>query len=286
MILQDEDITTREVLDWQGVHLLHFGGSSCSQKTRIFLNLKGIDWQSHPVNLATQDNYKPWFLGINPRGLLPVLVHDGVVHIESNDILTYLDETFPEPCLIPRGQAADIAAALQEEDDLHLAIRALTMRFVVPKKLAQKSAKSLAAFQTDTGTVRGERDPHKAVELEFWQAFANTGVTDTQAADAARAFKSVYERHEAVLETQPYLGGEDLTLVDIAWFIYTHRLTAAGYPFPRMHAAVHAWYEGLLARDAFAREVATPAPLAAMTRALHVAQALRGKTLAAVAGFG
>ena len=86
--LLDEYIKTREVRDWQGVHLLHFSGSACSQKTRIFLNLKDIDWVSHPVNLGTQQNYTPWFLGINPRGLVPVLVHDGVVHIESNDILT------------------------------------------------------------------------------------------------------------------------------------------------------------------------------------------------------
>ena len=40
--LVDSDIKTREVLDWKGVHLLHFFLSSCSQKLRIFLNLKGI----------------------------------------------------------------------------------------------------------------------------------------------------------------------------------------------------------------------------------------------------
>jgi hypothetical protein len=41
--LLDSDIKTREVLDWKGVHLIHYMGSSCSQKVRIFLNLKGID---------------------------------------------------------------------------------------------------------------------------------------------------------------------------------------------------------------------------------------------------
>ena len=52
MRLAEQDIKTTEVLDWQGVHLIHFSGSSCSQKTRIFLNLKGIDWISHPLDLA------------------------------------------------------------------------------------------------------------------------------------------------------------------------------------------------------------------------------------------
>ena len=49
--LVDSDIKTREVLGWKGVHVLHFMGSSCSQKLRIFLNLKGIPWQSHPIDL-------------------------------------------------------------------------------------------------------------------------------------------------------------------------------------------------------------------------------------------
>ena len=47
------------------------------------------------VDLLTNENFRPWFLGINPRGLVPVLVHDGAVHIESNDIIQYLEKTFP-----------------------------------------------------------------------------------------------------------------------------------------------------------------------------------------------
>ncbi len=72
--LVDSDIKTREVLGWKGIHVLHFAGSSCSQKLRVFLNLKGIEWQSHPVDLPNYENMQPWFLGINPRGLVPVLV--------------------------------------------------------------------------------------------------------------------------------------------------------------------------------------------------------------------
>ena len=40
MQLQDGDIRTREVLDWKGLHLLNFAQSSCSQKLRIFLDVK------------------------------------------------------------------------------------------------------------------------------------------------------------------------------------------------------------------------------------------------------
>ena len=116
--LIERDIKTREVLGWKGAHVLHYSGSSCSQKLRIFLNLKGIPWQSHPVDLHANENFTPWFLGINPRGLVPVLVHDGAVHIESNDIITYLERTFPTPRLIPAGYEGETTSLLKHEDDL------------------------------------------------------------------------------------------------------------------------------------------------------------------------
>ena len=285
MQLLESDITTREILEWKGLHLFHFSGSSCSQKTRIFLNLKGIDWTPHHVNLAAQKNYEPWFLGVNPRGLVPVLVHDGAVHIESNDILAYLDETFPEPRLIPPDSHAQMIAALKEEDDLHLDIRILTMRFLFPKFLAQKKPKAINTFEQDAGTIGGEQDPHKAHELEFWRNYAKQGVTDAQARQAAENFRRVYERLEQQLGSSPYLAGEQITLLDIAWFIYTDRLTAAGYPFARLHPAVCRWYEGLRAKPEFAKEVATPAPLKLVTGALHLVQSIRGTTLEQVAGF-
>ena len=101
--LADGDIRTREVLGWKGVHVLHFAGSSCSQKLRIFLNLKGVPWQSHPIDLPRNENFQPWFLGINPRGLVPVLVDDGAVHIESNDIIQYLERNFQRPSSFRRA---------------------------------------------------------------------------------------------------------------------------------------------------------------------------------------
>ena len=90
--IPSDQIKSKEILDWKGLHLFHFRGSSCSQKLRIYLNLKGISWTPHSINLASGKNYSEWFLGINPKGLVPVLVDDGHVEIESNDILDYLEK--------------------------------------------------------------------------------------------------------------------------------------------------------------------------------------------------
>ena len=79
--LRQEDIKTKEVLSWKGIHLFHFTFSSCSMKTRIFMGLKNIDYTGHHINLQKKENFSPYFQGITPRSLVPVLVDDGEVHI-------------------------------------------------------------------------------------------------------------------------------------------------------------------------------------------------------------
>jgi glutathione S-transferase len=239
--LIDSDIKTREVLNWRGVHVLHFSGSSCSQKLRIFLNLKDIPWESHPIDLAANENFRPWFLGINPRGLVPVLVHDGAVHIESNDIIQYLEQTFPAPKLIPAGHETEVAALLRHEDDLHLDLRTLSFRFVFAPPGPPKSADALASYAANgSGTVQGVADREKATQIAFWERDAQEGITDDAARASAQKFRKEFDKLERQLATRPYLMGETLSVLDIAWFIYAFRLSLAGYPFARLHPQIAA----------------------------------------------
>jgi glutathione S-transferase len=274
--LVDADIKTREVLTWKGVHVLHFVGSSCSQKLRIFLNLKGIPWQSHPIDLPGNENFRPWFLGINPRGLVPVLVHDGAVHIESNDILQYLEKKFPSPQLIPQGHENEVAALLTHEDDLHLDLRTLSFRFVFAPPGPPKPAEALASYAANgTGTVQGAKDRDKEIQIEFWQCAAKEGFTDERARASAQKFRAEFDALDRRLAKSPYMMGENLSVLDIAWFIYAFRLSLAGYPFARLHPHVAAWEEKLRARPELAKEiVGTRKPATAVS-----------KTLEQVAGF-
>ncbi len=284
--LVDSDIKTREVLGWKGVHVLHFMGSSCSQKLRIFLNLKGIKWESHIVDLFTNENFKPWFLGINPRGLVPVLVHDGTVHIESNDIIQYLEKTFPTPKLIPAGHENEVAALLKHEDDLHLDLRALSFRFVFAPPGPPKPAEALKSYAASgSGTVQGTKDRDKEMQIEFWERAAREGFTDERARTSAQKFRTEFEALDRRLAQHTYLMGDTPSVLDIAWFIYAHRLSLAGYPFARLHPRVGAWADKLRARPEFSREIAMPPDSVARLEATRRAQTQAGKTLETVAGF-
>ena len=252
--LVDGDIRTREVLGWKGVHVLHFMESSCSQKLRIFLNLKRIQWESHLVDLFTGENFRAWFLGINPRGLVPVLVHDGVVHIESNDIIQYLEKTFAAPKLIPAGYENEVVTLLKHEDDLHLDLRTLSFRFVFAPPGSPKPAESLKSYALNgSGTVRGSKDHNRDIQIEFWERAAREGFTDDSRASAQKFRAEFEELEKNRLAKHPYLMGDTLSVLDIAWFIYAHRLSLAGYPFARLHPRVNAWVDRLRARPEFVR---------------------------------
>ena len=81
--------------------LYDFGNSVCCQKVRITLRAKGLDWEARRVDLFKSEQYDPKYLKMNPKGVVPTLVHDGKPVIESTLICEYIDETFPDPPLIP-----------------------------------------------------------------------------------------------------------------------------------------------------------------------------------------
>ena len=85
--------------------LYDFGNSVCCQKVRITLVEKGLTWQAHRVDLFKSEQYDPEYLKLNPKGVVPTLVHNGTAIIESTLICEYIDETFPDPPLIPKAPA-------------------------------------------------------------------------------------------------------------------------------------------------------------------------------------
>lgn len=284
--LANEDIKTREVLEWKGLHVFHFPFSSCSQKLRIFLNLKGVEWESHLIDLMANEHLTVHFLGINPRGLLPTLVHDGDVHIESNDILIYLESVFPEPRLIPEGLENKVAELLKHEDDLHPDLRALSFRFVFNPPRAPKSPEDLKVYATaGSGTVGGKADQRIGVEIEFWERMASEGITDEAVRSAIAKFRDVFTQLDNTLAGQEYLLAEGFSVLDIAWFIYANRLILTGYPIGRLHSNLGAWYHRLAKFSEIAKEVALPPPVKEKfdaTRAQHLAE---GVHLEAVVGL-
>ncbi len=217
---------------------------------------------------------------------MPVLVHDGAVHIESNDIIQHLEKTFPSPKLIPAGYENEVAALLRHEDDLHLDLRTSSFRFVFNPPGPPKPAAMLRKLcgKRHRHACRARETAKKTSRSSSGSAPQRKASPTSAAKASAQKFRVEFDALDKRLAGAPYLMGEALSVLDIAWFIYAHRLSLGGYPLARLHPHVHAWKEKLGARPEFAKEIAMP-PEAKPASRRRIARTRLRADLEAVAGF-
>lgn len=93
--------------------------SSAAYRVRIALNLKALDFESIPIALTKDggQHQTPDYLQVNPQGLIPALIDDGVNLSQSLAIIEYLEEKYPEIPLLPsnpveRAQVRSMALSI------------------------------------------------------------------------------------------------------------------------------------------------------------------------------
>ncbi|WP_372706135.1 maleylacetoacetate isomerase [Brevundimonas sp.] len=87
--------------------ILHdYWRSGAAYRTRIALNLKGVAYDQRSVDLRTGAQRSETFVTLNPQGMVPALEVDGAILTQSPAILEWLEETHPEPALLPGDPVA------------------------------------------------------------------------------------------------------------------------------------------------------------------------------------
>ncbi len=267
------NVASSTVRNWRGVHLLHFDASSCSQKVRILLNEKNIRWQSHDVDLKKHQHVTSWFLCINPRGVVPVLVHDGVVHIESNDIMEYVDKLPSErAAFFPRGaeQHAQVMEELAYQSSLRLGTRALTVKFMPSQARYLCNREALDDYRNN-----GIPDLSRDMEIAWWQRTADYGVSQKTLVESFAEHQDALRRLDHRLQDREWIHAKRISVLDIAWFTTIHRLKVLGYELSR-HPYLLSWYQRLLLRPAFRGELQIKGPLKIMVPAYRLVRRMIG----------
>jgi len=240
------DPANKAVESLQGLHLYHGDISNCSMRVRMTLEEKGLDWTSHHLDLKKKENISDDYFAINPNGLVPTLIHDGVVHIESNDIIDYLDRTFPEPSL----RSVENEAEMLEWLKLAASIHVTGIKPYVYATMIQKKVKKTAEEEAKYNALQ------KNEELKSFHS-RHAGGKEIGADDLAgpkKILKDCFDKLENALDGSEWMMGDQYTLADISWIPVYFVLVGCGYPFEK-YPNISRWARAFTARDSYKKGV-------------------------------
>jgi len=181
--------------------------STCSQKVRICLWEKNLEFTEHKLDLFRGDQLTPEYKKLNPNGVVPTLVDDGEVIIDSSVIIEYLDEAYPEVALSPPTPIG--RAHMREwlrffEEVPAPAVRVPSYNRVFLRHFQQMTDEEFIAF--------GESKP---LRKDFFLKMGRKGYSEQEMKQAENRLRMTIERMQAQLEKSgPWLLG-DYSLADI-----------------------------------------------------------------------
>jgi len=242
----------RGLKNLNGLHLWHAGLSTCSQRVRVTLTELGQDFESHVLNLHAGEHASPEYQQIHPKGVVPALVHDGTLIIESVDIIAYLDANLGDGKLRSEGDEEDIAKLLAHADEAQAALKVCTFEFLFsggPKLSDTKFDEFLQSHQSEY-LVQFHRDARAGFDRER----IHDAVSKVD-----RDFQSLEDR---LGDGRTWLSGSAFTIADIAWMPNLHRMDLMRWPLNR-YPRLSEWFERAAARDSYktALEAWEPQPL-------------------------
>lgn len=244
--------------------LYHYGTAVCAAKVRIVLSEKRLPWEGRIVVLGLDANkpepgvlgqHDPEYLKLNPNGVVPTLVHDGNVIIESTVINEYLDDAFPEIPLRPAdpfGRAQVRLWTKRLDEGLHAAAGILMNAVGYRHRYLKMTPADFAKYMSEV------RDPEKR---EVKRQVIEHGVEAAPVVGALHKFQRMILDMEQWLGRSAWLAGDTYSLADASYTPYMYRLETmqmaelweSGCP------RVSEWYTRIKQRPSFHEGVIAPA---------------------------
>ena len=228
------------------IELYHNDMSVCAQKVRFALAEKKLAWESHHLNLRAGDQQKPEYLKLNSNAVVPTLVDNGTVIIESTVICEYLDDAYPEPSLKPKDAAGRARMRLwtkQLDEGVHAATS------VVSSAIAFRYQKLAIGMEALEEFHKKMPDPVK--REKSWENVTK-GVESRFFPEAIKRFDKLLGDMETTLANSPWLAGTEFSLADIGFAPYVTRLDHLQLQFlwdKRRH--IPEWYDRVRERRAY-----------------------------------
>ncbi|MBT3915471.1 MAG: glutathione S-transferase family protein [Rhodospirillaceae bacterium] len=235
--------------------------STCSGKVRLVLEEKGLDYSEIVINLQKGDQFEPEYVKLNPKNVVPTIIHDGKVVRESSVICEYLDDFAPEPSLRPadhwkRAQMRLWMKFIDEE--VHPVTTIVTYAVAIRHERAAANTPEQLEAHFNKMTDAKKREQQRAIHHD--------GVDSPYFQDAIKIMDKMVANAEASLEEfgGPWLLGEDYSLADVVVTPYMLRL--AHFSFDGMwqdnRPLVADWWERIQARPNYRGVISLNTPTA------------------------
>ncbi|RIL03442.1 MAG: hypothetical protein DCC71_15250 [Proteobacteria bacterium] len=229
--------------------------SPCARRVRIALLEKGLAWRSRVLDLTRMEQKAPWYLALNPNGIVPTLVHGERVLWESNVITEYLDDVFPGEKLYPADPWQRAQAKMWQAFELEMAkeFRPLMYHRVIgPVDRARSKEELLADVAKSTVDAA-----HLAWVRRVWDGAV---VDDAEAARLDALLMGRLDRLDAQLAGRAFLVGDRFTIADVSVLPRVAMYPWIGLPVDAArHPNVRRWLDANERRPSFARSL-EPAP--------------------------
>ena len=229
------------------LELYHHGTSVCAAKPRIVFAEKGLAWIGHYVDILKGEQFAPEYLKLNPKHLVPTLVHDGNVIRESTLIGEYLDEVFSEPPLRPATALDRVLMRLwtkRLDEEVHPATAIVTFAISHRHAVIANGPEAIDKWINHSTSVGRE---------ERRRRLAN-GIDDPEAQGALKLFDRFLADLEAQLAETEWLAGKTFSLAEVGVIPYVNRLDrlqlSGLWTGSRPHLA--RWWERIQERPSFA----------------------------------
>jgi glutathione S-transferase len=228
------------------IELYHNDMSVCAQKVRFALAEKELSWQGHHLSLRIGDQQKPEYLKLNPNAVVPTLVDNGTVIIESTVINEYLDDAYPEQRLRPADVAERARMRLwtkQLDESVHAATSVVSSAIAFRYQKLASGMEALEEFH--------KKMPDPVKREKSWENITK-GVESGFFAEAVKRFDKLLADMESSLMASPWLAGKEFSLADIGYAPYVTRLDHLQLRFlwdKRPH--IPAWYDRLRERRSY-----------------------------------
>jgi glutathione S-transferase len=181
------------------------------------LKEKGVAYEGRYLELWSYENLHPEYLKLNPHGVVPTLVHDGVPIINALAINEYIDDAFPGPDLKPTdpGGRARMRYWTWTADDIHIAVQVATYTAFLSARIGDLTEQEVETL------IAAVPVPDRR---ERWRKFAKGGFSqeDRDAAHAKLAWG--VERIEQALGETEMLAGDAFSLADISILAIVQRI--------------------------------------------------------------